>query len=289
VCGGSYLNLLNFKEGNAILTKYDFQPFKFDFLVRRGQLNGDGGYLIPNNTKTDLLISFGLGDNWKFENDLIKYDQANSFIVFDHTQNLSNYIKQVFCRFQPRNFNLYFLMGRIVVLIRYFIDFIILRKKHIKKKISKNGSLFSAQSKFKEINVTEIFQEFVNSENSKIFLKIDIEGSEYEIIEQIMNYHKQIKIIVIEFHDIIRRVEEFEKLLIIIKSKYSLIHTHINNNRAINNDMIPEICEFTFISKVDFQGVIKVDKIPLIGLDYPNHKLRMDPQIDFTDMKMGNV
>jgi hypothetical protein len=272
------------QEGNVILTKYDFQPFKFDFLARRGQLNGDGGYLIPNNIKTDLLISFGLGDNWKFENDLVKSGQTNSFIVFDHTQNLFNYIKQVFCRFQPRNFKLDLLMGRVIVLIRYFVDFIILGKKHIKKKISKNGSLFSTQSKIKEINVTEIFQEFVNSENSKIFLKIDIEGSEYEIIEQIMNYHKQIKIIVIEFHDIVRKVEEFEKLLILIKSKYSLIHTHINNNGALNNDTIPEVCEFTFISNVDFQGILKVDKIPLIGLDYPNNKHLIDFQIDFTEI-----
>ena len=175
-------------------------------------------------------------------------------------------------------------MGRIIVLIRYFRDFTILRKKHVKKKISKNGSLFSNISKFNEINVTEIFQEFIEPENYQIFLKIDIEGSEYEIIEEIMNYHKQIRIIVIEFHDIISKVEEFEKLLILLKSKYSLIHTHINNNGTFNDDMIPNICEFTFISKVDFQGILKVDKIPLNGLDYPNNKLRMDFQIDFTEI-----
>ena len=272
------------QKGNVILTKYDFQPFKFDFLVRRGQLNGDGGYLIPNNIKTDLLISFGLGDNWKFENDLIKFGQANNFIVFDHTQNLFNFSKQVFFRIRPRNFKLNLLMGRVIVLIRYFRDFTILRKKHIKKKISKNGSLFSSVSKFNEINVTEIFQEFVNSENSKIFLKIDIEGSEYEIIEEIMTYYKQIRIIVIEFHNIIRKVEEFEKILILLKSKYSLIHTHINNNGAFNSDMIPEICEFTFISNIDFQGLLKVDKIPLVGLDYPNSKHLIDFQIDFTEI-----
>lgn len=175
-------------------------------------------------------------------------------------------------------------MGRVIVLIRYFRDFTIVRKKHIKKKISKNGSLFSNISKFNEINVTEIFQEFVESENHKIFLKIDIEGSEYEIIEEIMTYHKQIRIIVIEFHDIIRKVEEFEKILILLKSKYSLIHTHINNNGEFSSDMIPEICEFTFISNIDFQGLLKVDKIPLVGLDYPNNKHLIDFQIDFTEI-----
>ena len=48
--------------------------------------------------------------------------------------------------------------------------------------------------------------------------------------------------------------------------------------------MIPEVCEFTFISSVDFQGLLKVDKIPLIGLDYPNNKHLIDFQIDFTEI-----
>jgi hypothetical protein len=252
--------------------------------VRRGQSNGDGGYLIPSNIGADLLISFGLGDNWKFENDLIKSGQTTSFIVFDHTQNLLNYIKQVFRRLQPRNFKLDLLMGRVIVLTRYFVEFVILRKKHIKKKISKNGSLFSTQSKIKEINVTEIFEEFVESENTKIFLKIDIESSEYEIIEQIMNHSKQIRIIVIEFHDIIKRAEEFEKLINLLKSKYSLIHTHINNNGAFNKNMIPEVCEFTFVNSLDFHGKLKVGKIPLSELDRPNNKNLIDFQIDFTEI-----
>ena len=270
------------QRGIKILTKYDFQPFKFDCLVRRGQSNGDGGYLVPCALRTELLITFGLGDNWKFENDLVKSGQVDNFIVFDHSQNLLNYVKQVFLSFKLRNFKLYLLMGRIIVLLRYFKDFKIMRKKHIKKKISKNGSFYDGKSKFHEINVTEIFEEFVESKNTKIFLKIDIEGSEYEIIEQIMDHSKQIRIIIIEFHDIIKRAEEFEKLFNLLKSKYSLIHTHINNNGALNKNMIPEVCEFTFINSLDFQGKLKVGKIPLSELDRPNNKNLMDFHIDFT-------
>lgn len=99
-----------------------------------------------------------------------------------------------------------------------------------------------------------------------------------------MNHSKQIKIIVIEFHDIIQKTKEFERLFNLIKSKYSLIHTHVNNNGILHNDMIPEICEFTFISNIDFQGNLKVDKIPLVDLDYPNSKHLLDFQIDFTEI-----
>lgn len=228
------------------------------------------------------MISFGLGDNWKFENDLVKSGHVYDFIVFDHSQNLFNYIKQVFLTIKLYNFKLNLLMGRVIVLLRYFRDFKILRKKHVKKRISKNGSLFNRKTKINEINVTEIFQEFVKSENVKVFLKIDIEGSEYEIIEQIMNHSNQIRLIVIEFHDILKRVEEFEKLFNLLKSKYSLIHTHINNNGAFDKNMIPEVCEFTFINSLDFNGILRVDKIPLLELDQPNNKNLRDFQIDFT-------
>ena len=49
----------------------DFQPYNYDNIVRRGSQN-DGGYLLSNYVSAKFLISLGLGDNWKFELDLIK-------------------------------------------------------------------------------------------------------------------------------------------------------------------------------------------------------------------------
>jgi len=265
----------------TILTKFDFQTQKFDYLIRRGQKNGDGGYLIPKNVNADLLISFGLGDNWKFENELVKVGQVKSFIVFDHTQNLINYLKQVASRLKLQNFNLNLLAGRTIVTCRYFKDFIFLQKKHVKRKISRNGYGLLGQLKSYEINIPEIFERYVYPKNQTILLKVDIEGSEYEIIEQIMSFSNQIILIVIEFHGIINKADEFKKLLDLIKSEYSLIHTHINNNGKISENNIPDICEFTFYSKKEFDGSLKVNKIPLSKLDQPNSKKRVDFQIDF--------
>lgn len=227
------------------------------------------------------MISFGLGDNWKFENELVKSGQVKSFIVFDHTQSLSNFINQVFHKIKFHNFNLSLFMGRIIVLGRYFRDFIIYKKKHIKRKISRNGSGFFKHLESLEASVPEIFDRYVRSEDQIIFLKIDIEGSEYEIIDQIFAFSNQIIVIVIEFHDIIKKSTEFKHLLDLLKSKYSLIHTHINNNGVISTDEIPEVCEFTFYSKKEFETSLKVDKIPSHELDQPNNKHRKDFQIDF--------
>ena len=48
-------------------------PYKESNLIRLGDKN-DGGYVISKKTisKTEYLISFGLGLNWSFENDFFQ-------------------------------------------------------------------------------------------------------------------------------------------------------------------------------------------------------------------------
>ena len=51
-------------------------------LFRIGSSN-DGGYVIPKNAAadTDTLISFGLFDDWKFEEDFKNLRIAKSFVM----------------------------------------------------------------------------------------------------------------------------------------------------------------------------------------------------------------
>ena len=54
-------------------------------LIRLGSLN-DGGYVIPKNAviDTDTLISFGLFDDWKFEEDFKNLKNCK-ILCFDHS------------------------------------------------------------------------------------------------------------------------------------------------------------------------------------------------------------
>ena len=123
-------------KGGKILTKFDFQPYLFEGLARRGAKN-DGGYLIPINIKADLLISFGLGNDWKFELDLVKCKYVRSFVIFDHSQNLLGYFREFIRRLKPQGFQLKALVYRLILLFRYFRDFVIMRNIHIQKKVTK--------------------------------------------------------------------------------------------------------------------------------------------------------
>ena len=250
----------------------DFQPFNYDNLIRRGSTN-DGGYLLPSDISAQFLISLGLGDNWKFELDLIKNKQVSKFIVFDHTVTLLNLLKILIKRKRKLKAFIY----RAVVLIRYFRDFTFLRKPHIKKKITKYGSM----ENFREISLSEIFKEFIVDPKSTVILKIDIEGSEFDIVEQIIEFSSQTLVLIIEFHEILKQKDKFKSSLELIKSKFSLIHTHMNNYGEIDEFSIPDVCEFTFINHNMHSENRKVSRLPRVGIDSPSTPGRPDWEINF--------
>ena len=250
----------------------DFQPFNYDNLVRRGSTN-DGGYLLPSDISAQFLISLGLGDDWKFELDLTKHNQVSKFIVFDHSVTLLNLLRTLLNRERKIKAFIY----RAIVLIRYFRDFTFLRKLHVKKKITKYGSIENSR----EINLNEIFKEFVVDPKSTIILKIDIEGSEFDIIEQVIEFSSQTLVLIIEFHEILKQKDKFKTSLELLKSKFSLIHTHVNNYGEIDEFSIPNVCEFTFINQNMYRENGKVSRLPRVGLDSPSTPGRPDREIIF--------
>lgn len=245
----------------------DFQPYKYENLVRRGSIH-DGGYLIPSDLGANLLISFGLGYDWKFELDLIRHKQVNEFVVFDHTISVSNLVKKLLFR-KPKLNSYVFVF---IVILRYLRDFILFRYAHVRKRISAIGGPENCDT----LNVPQVFEVYASDPETTVFLKIDIEGAEYEIIDQIIFSSRQIKVLVIEFHDIQIRSEEFVKSMSELKSKFALIHTHVNNYGKVDTKGIPDICEFTFINLGLFEPTYKVNKLPITGLDSPTTPSRPD-------------
>ena len=92
-----------------------------------------------------------------------------------------------------------------------------------------------------EININKIIKNF--DLKPKFFLKIDIEGSEYEILQDIISSSSYINALVIEFHDVHLNLNKITNFIENIDLK--LIHVHPNNNsNCVNN--IPIVLEFSF-------------------------------------------
>ena len=76
------------------------------------------------------------------------------------------------------------------------------------------------------------------------FIKIDIEGSEYRILEEILHYQKNFTGIVIEFHDVdlhLRKIVNFVENL-----QLTLVHIHPQNPAFVTDSNIPTQIELSF-------------------------------------------
>ena len=150
-----------------------FKPNKKYSLVRVGR-DFDGGYLVGKDTilNSDTLVSFGINDDWSFERDFKNINSETKVICYDDKPILKYLFKKLII-------DTIFLfshlkVNKIFVLTKKIIYFLKDKKKlkFIKKKI--------AYGDLKEI-VKDI-------ESNFIFLKIDIEGFEYRILEDILLY-----------------------------------------------------------------------------------------------------
>ena len=125
----NYLSVMNL---NAI------RPLQVGPMRRVGSKN-DGGYVIPCSfPQAKTLVSFGLGDDWSFEKQLLHEHCINDFIFFDHTVTLSKLFPRVRFRIKFRDFSIKALLYRVLVLIRYMFDFKIKKYAHVRKEITQN-------------------------------------------------------------------------------------------------------------------------------------------------------
>ena len=133
-----------------------FKPKKQFDLIRLGR-NNDGGYLLGNKTIkiTKTLVSFGIYDDWSFEENFLKINNKCQLICYDSIVNK----KFLFKFFLKKVFKNLFDIKTIYCLIIKYISFIIFFKKN--KLINKT------------ITYTDILKISKNHQD-KLFFKIDI-------------------------------------------------------------------------------------------------------------------
>ena len=110
-----------------------------------------------------------------------------------------------------------------------------------------------------------------------IFIKMDIEGSEYRVLKDFLKYKENIVGLVVEFHDTEPLRPVFIETLKAILEDYWIVHFHENNAVGLPEDGFPEVVEITFLRRdlVDLDSPKYRYEFPIPGLDQPN--LRMSP------------
>ena len=249
---------------------------KTENLIRIGP-KSDGGYIVHKDSinLTKKIITCGLNDDWKFEKNFTKLNNHCFVEAYDHTIDKEFWYQ----RFKKDIIHFFLLkklrLSKIIKMFDY-IDYKIFFKKkniHFLKKVVRNSE------KEDEISLTDIIDNFED-----IFLKIDIEGNEYEILPEVTKHSEKIISLIIEFHDIDSNLDKIEKF--IIENKFlKLIHIHANNYKDINTNGNPNDIELTFVNKnkINISNERSQKSYPIHGLDYKNLKRKKDIELKFNE------
>lgn len=269
---------------NKVLPKeYNFLiPCPQQTLLRMG-VNKDGGYIVNEKliNNSNILISFGMGDEFSFENDFLKKNEKNKVFIFDYSINHKIYIK-----------NILKIIRRILKFKRRYSDLIMILNtfKNFRKFINKDKVKFFSKKitnnviNKNDINLKKIFELLKINKKENINLKIDIEGDEYKIIDDILIYNDKISQIVMEFHDTHTKKEEFFKSVKKLQKFFTIVHLHANNYNKCNNDGFPINIEITFCkNKYLTQTQDRLYNFPIKNLDYPNNSTLPDIEINFQE------
>jgi hypothetical protein len=247
-------------------------------LIRLGQDN-DGGYLVEKKSILDsrCLITLGLGYDWSFEKAYSEYQEKPVF-CYDHTVSYSSVKKicrkfiasYIFRIFKPKYFlkkNFFNHLVKNVLLFNDYKKFFSGKAEHFKKRIGSGAG---------GIMLNKILEK--NKELFPIFLKVDIEGSEYRIFDEIIENQNLFTGIAIELHDIDLHLDKIEKF--INELKMELVHIHPQNPAFVTEDHIPTQIELTFAKTPNPIG--PVAKLP--------HKLDQpaDPTFEEIELKFDN-
>ncbi len=242
-------------------------------LIRIGPKK-DGGYVIDKRVinKSKSIITCGLNDDWDFEKDLQKKNANCKVIAYDHTVNNQFWIKRfkkdfisllLFKKLKP---------NKIIDVFKFinYLSFFNGKNKHYLKKI------VSKKKKSNQATITEVLK---NSTN--IILKVDIEGDEYKVLNDINKNSKKVNLLIIEFHKVLENLKKIKKFL--SKSSFKIIHVHGNNYGGMNTKGTPNVLEITLLNKKKFKVSKKKSKYryPIDNLDYSNLKRREDIKLEF--------
>lgn len=254
-----------------------FRPIQTTGLCRMGS-DFDGGYIIHYGSlyDADCLVNYGVGYNAEFEKDFYRATGKKTF-AFDPTlTQISPIVKKI-------------KKGQILAFLR-----------HVKNRIAwtfKQSKLKRYRIKFFEEGIASVDSDKYKSLRyhydkfglfqKKIILKIDIEGSEYEVFNDpsVYNLLNNCLQIIIEFHDVSKNLEKLFSFMEQVSKTHSLIHIHSNNHTGtfmVDDKNIPDTLEMTlllneYISKKEYSKAT----YPIPGLDRPCHKLKPDITLDF--------
>ena len=201
-----------------------------DDLTRLGR-DHDGGYLISSAdmAASDTLIGLGINDDWSFERDF-SHRKNIPIYAFDASVNQTYFFQQIL-KAIPRFDKPQKLFYWLKVWRDYRHFFSVPQHYHIEQFVG-----FDADDD-RHCTFDDVL---AKTASDNIFLKIDVEGSEYRFLDALIAHQDRFTGAVIEFHDCDLHLAEIERF--VDGFGLEIAHIHANNFSPIRaGDRLPEI------------------------------------------------
>jgi pterin-4a-carbinolamine dehydratase len=246
------------------------KPVTSTDLIRLGRKN-DGGYLVQKNiiSNKEIPVSFGVNDDWSFENDFLSLNKKCKIFLFDRSVSFFQILKLT-----AKNIfhlpNLVPLINSLQAIISYHFFF-------SKKNVTFFPYFVGRQIKNESKKLVECL-DLIKTELKDIVIKVDIEGSEYRILDELVQNRELIDILIIEFHDIDLHLDSIEKF--IKNFSFHIAHLHVNNYSKPDSNGLPKDIEITFQKRLSSVDDNLESRYPL-PIDMPSNRLNDDSIINW--------
>ncbi len=217
------------KEIKCDFLKIDHSDLNVNHVIRIGAVR-DGGYFVTKRLTEDahFLISGGISYNVAFEKDFWDINRTAKLIMIDGSFNFFTYIARPF----------YWMLFKrsFTMKIGGLIDMLFLKKRatFLKKYL---GPAFSMK---------QIFDAHIE-QGKKGYLKLDIEGAEYALLDDIIAYKERFIGVAMEFHDVPDHIAEINNFLSRLEMR--VIGFNINETGKLNAAGIPNVIELCFAAE----------------------------------------
>ena len=249
-------------------------------LVRVGRKK-DGGYIISKRIfdASNLFFSGGIYTDWSFEKEFIKKSNLKKYFLIDRDTSINSQFNNLFNNLKSKKIKLIYKFKSIIHFL-YNIPRIFIFRRICKGNFIEAYLTSSNKKKSQEEKMTTLLSLFkrLNFEikDHSIFLKLDIEGSEWEMLPDILIISRYLSGIALEVHYLDIYGDKLNELIVKLNNLgLYLIHVHPNNAGGYcRGSKLPKLLELTFLNKKLFseEEIYAEKKKPfsyLKGLDRP--------------------
>ena len=264
------------------MARFDLAPYRpiaLDDLVRVGR-DHDGGYVVSRRSigAARALVGLGINDDWSFEEDFARANPRARVVGVDGSVSPAHFWRLA----RPH-------LVRVLGGLRRARRSIVLESWHVAKP---NLVLAGAMRRFfggrrrhfvplyfaptdaptavSWPTLARRYDLLAPGGGADVFLKMDIEGAEYETLGSVLPYADRLAGAVIEFHSLDRDWDRFVALMDALLGPLAVAHLHGNNCQpVIPGTATPKVLEVSFVNRCLLTGpaVPSAAEYPLPGLD----------------------